>query len=188
MSDVTITNDFNLAIPIEEEDKILWVHSTPISKEVFKKFYLPLSKAFSVLHAEQINMLSGPKIAAYLLQDVADEMGQGDLIRDGFINEIRRITNVCLLTDKGWEVWPLETAAKKKRISADNVDEVTSAAVFFTLNWHGLPKIIRKRMIQSTAEMHNWSLTSLSPMEWIDTLPKSTPEESSPPETSSVPH
>jgi hypothetical protein len=187
MSEITISSDFNLVIPIEEENT-LWVHSMPIPKEVFKKFYLPLSKAFSVLHAEGINMLAGPKISIYLLEEVAEKMGQLENVKAGLINEIRRLTSVCVLDEKGWIVLPLEVAVKQKKISQDSVEEVISAAVFFTLNWHGLPRLIRKTMIQSVAEMHNWSLTSLMPMEWINTLQTSTAVEDSTTPTSSVPH
>jgi hypothetical protein len=189
MTDISITSDFNLAIPVQETDtRVLWIHSKPVSKEIFKKFFMPLSKAFSQLHAEGINVLAGPKVAAYLLEEIAENMGQGAIIRAGFINEIRRITTVCVLGDKAWETMPLEVAAKRNKMSEDLVDEATAAAVFFTLNWHGLPRQARKMMIQMAADLHNWQLTSLDSTAWADSLPISTTEETTPAVTSSVPH
>ena len=190
MTDIAITGEFNLAIPVLENDThVLWIHSRPVSKDIFKKYYLPLSKAFSQLHAEGINVLAGPKVATYLLEDIGDQLGQGTLIREGFINEIRRITTCCIFTGTKWETIPLEVAAKKNKLADDIIEEAVAAAIFFTLNWHGLPRQARQMMIKMAADLHNWQLTSLPATAWADSLPIPIPEESIPKaEISSPPH
>lgn len=173
MSGVTLADDFSLCLPITAGDNVLWIHSIPVSKDVYKRFFLILAKAFSVMHAESVNSIVGPRIATYLLEDVAEKAGQLETVRNGFIAEIRRITTVCALTDQGWQQFPIDIAEKRKMIDEEVSQEAISAAIFFTLNWHGMPKNYREPMIAATAGMHEWQVLRSSLMEFLNSLPTS---------------
>jgi hypothetical protein len=57
--------------------------------------------------------MSGPRVAAMILKDKAIELGVWDGpegVERGLIQEIRRLANVFVPTDKGWETIPINEA------------------------------------------------------------------------------
>ena len=60
-----INRKLNLVIPIERADgSQIFTHSTPISAEVFDKYFLVIAKTFSAIYSEGLGPLGGPRVAA----------------------------------------------------------------------------------------------------------------------------
>jgi len=92
----------NLVIPIDQDEGRIYVHSTPISLEVFEKYFLAISKTFAAIYSEGLNVLAGPRVAALMLRRVSDDLG----LDTGLIDEIRRLSNVIV----SGKAVPLEVA------------------------------------------------------------------------------
>ena len=60
---VTLNKKLNLVIPIDTDKGKIWIHSTPISKEIFESNYLLLTKTLANLYANNIGPSFGPRIA-----------------------------------------------------------------------------------------------------------------------------
>ena len=74
-----INRALNLVIPVELESGTVYIHSTPISREVFEEFYLVISKTFTRIFTEGLGAIGGARIANLMLRDVAKETNQLDL-------------------------------------------------------------------------------------------------------------
>lgn len=140
--------DRSLNIVIEVESARLgtiFVHSTPISREVFERYFLVLSKVYSAFDRERI-WSSAPRVASLLLRTTAEatervSMSLGsprnewegpDGVENGLLNEMRRLTNVCLPGAQGWTTMPFVDAVRGGQIDADDVGDIESLLVFFT--------------------------------------------------------
>ena len=67
-----IDNKLNLVVQVEGEEGTLFVHSMPLSRMVWERYFVVLSKTFSAMIAEGMSFISGPRIAALMLRKVAD--------------------------------------------------------------------------------------------------------------------
>ena len=113
----------NLVIPIDNDDGRIYVHSTPVSREVFEKYFLAISKTFAAIYSEGLNVLAGPRVAALMLRQVSKDLD----IDTGLIDEIRRLSNVIVA---GKPV-PLEVALNQGVLSAEDYHEAEGMIVFF---------------------------------------------------------
>ena len=125
----------NLVIPVETDNGIIYVHSTPISRAIFEQYFLVISKTFSGIFSHGLGALAGPRIAYLMLKQTAQELGmwegqQG--VEKGLINEIIRLSNIVITGENGWETIPLDTAIKHGKIDSDTLSEVEGELVFFT--------------------------------------------------------
>src|ERR1017187_2795821 len=111
-----ISKSLNLVCPVETEGGTIYIHSTPIRKETFKEYFLILSKTLNQLYAEGVSQITGPRIAALMLKKIAEEDGTWETvgkrigIKDGLMNEIKRLSNVVLATEQGWKTIPVADA------------------------------------------------------------------------------
>ncbi len=133
-----IDKKLNLVIPIQTEAGELWLHSTPIALETFKLYYRTISKAYSEIFSEGVKYAatSGPRVAAMEIERVSRETNTWDGpagVEQGLINEIIRLTNVFMPTDKGWSMVPLDDAIRNGMLSESDREEVVNAIAFFTL-------------------------------------------------------
>ena len=96
-----IDRSLNFVMPVERENGTIYVHSMPISRQVFEANFLPISKTFTRLYTDGIGTTSGPRVAALMLREVATEMGIADKIERELFAEIRRLTNVILPGNTG---------------------------------------------------------------------------------------
>ena len=133
-----IDKKLNLVIPIQTEVGELWLHSTPITLETFKLYYKTISKAYAEIFSEGVKYAatSGPRVAAMEIEAVARKEGtwEGPAgVENGLINEIIRLTNVFMPTDKGWTMIPLDDAIRGGTLSVNDKEEVVNAIAFFTL-------------------------------------------------------
>src|SRR5215831_13634119 len=112
-TNVRISRSLNLVVPVDTEAGTIYVHSTPISRDVFERYYLVLSKTFAQIYQEGLAAIAGPRVGFLLLRDVAQNTRgtngapnawEGtDGVANGLINEIRRLTNVIMPGPAGWE-------------------------------------------------------------------------------------
>src|SRR6266566_2751167 len=80
-----ISRNLNLIAPLDTERGTVYIHSTPISRAIFEKYYKVLSKTYSALYTDGYAhaAISGPRIAAMLLKDTALATPNGHLGSDG---------------------------------------------------------------------------------------------------------
>ncbi|MEJ0017536.1 MAG: hypothetical protein WDN25_13415 [Acetobacteraceae bacterium] len=132
-----ISETLNLVVPIDQPDgTTIYVHSTPLSREVFETYYLVIAKTFSAIYGEGLSDIAGPRIAAMLLRDVAVRSGLWEGpngAERGLMAEIRRLSNVVMPGPNGWQTIPYQDAVDRKMIDSQDVGEVENALVFFTV-------------------------------------------------------
>jgi hypothetical protein len=119
-------------------------------------------------------------MAALLLKDEAKKMGQWDGpsgVENGLVNEIKRLTNVALPGEKGWETMPYDDAVRMGKIGPDDAAEVNNAIVFFTVGWWVYPKSRRVMALTGAARMWGGHCSSSSITEFAAGLLTSTEEK-----------
>lgn len=169
-----IDRKLNIVIPVETESKgLIYVHSTPISRDVFEQFYLELGKVFSQCF-DAINQahlaLTAPQLAYPALKTMTIKAGNWEEVKKGLINEIVRLTNVLVTGEKGWESIPLDLAIKREILDEDEESEVLSALTFFTAICRVAPKDLRMSFLEMAGSLRSWELTSLDSTEYLNGL------------------
>ena len=169
-----IDRKLNIVIPVETESKgLIYVHSTPISRDVFEQFYLELGKVFSQCF-DSINQahlaLTAPQLAYPALKTMTIKAGNWEEVKKGLINEIVRLTNVLVIGENGWESIPLDLAIKREILDEDEESEVLSALTFFTAICRVAPKDLRMSFLEMAGSLRSWELTSLDSTEYLNGL------------------
>lgn len=129
-----IDKALNLIVPVETDAGTIYIHSTPIGREVFERFFLVISKTFSALYSEGLSAVAGPRVAALMLKRLAIEAGiwEGDAgVENGLMAEIRRLSNVAIPTPAGWATVPLYDAVNRGHMTQEDVQEAEGCIVFF---------------------------------------------------------
>lgn len=131
-----INKALNLVIPIDwEKGGQIFVHSTPISREVFEQYFLVISKTFAAIFSQGLGAVAGPRIAYLMLKKTAEDMGLWagpSGVGVGLINEIIRLSNVSMPTAKGWKSIPLQSAIDKGMIDDETLADIEGELSFFT--------------------------------------------------------
>ena len=169
-----ISRRLHLVIPITQEGKTLYAHSTPIGAETFDMFFLPIAKTFSAIYTEGLGVIAGPRVAAKLLRRVAESLNQWDEVNTGLVAEIKRLTNVFAPSDTGWKMYPLDDAIRTNIIDKEDGAEVENAIVFFTLAWHMHNRNDREPVIRDAAILWGARTESLNCTDFRDSLQIST--------------
>ena len=131
-----INRALNIVIDLVRGDgSKIYVHSVPISPEVFDAYYLVISKTFETLYIEGLGRLAGGRVAAKLLRDVARRNGAKALedVEQGLMNEIKRLAVVIAPGVNGWETVTLHEATTRKVIDAEDFSSVENLLNFFTV-------------------------------------------------------
>lgn len=178
-----INKSLNLVIPIEyEKGGQIFVHSTPISREIFEQYFLVVSKSFANIFAQGLGAIAGPRVAYLMLKQTATEMGiwGGETgVQNGLMNEIIRLSNVLIPDKKGWKSYPLHTVIAKGILDKDTVADIEGELVFFTL----VSLMNKKNQVEGIMETVNglWGsqTTSSGFMEFQSSLTTSTKVENS---------
>lgn len=126
----------NFVIPIECEVGEILVHATPISREVFERYYMEIAKTFSRIYNDGLGITAGPRVAKMILKQVATDLGTWDGpagVESGLLAEIRRLANAVVPSPSGWEVISLHEAVTKGVINPDDAAEVDNALTFFSV-------------------------------------------------------
>lgn len=199
-----IARDLNLVLPVDTDSGTVYVHSTPISYEVFEKYFLVLTKTFSAIYQEGLNTIGGPKAAALLLKRIAmqtmgDERGTNawegpDGVENGLMNEIRRLTNVVMpvgslsavpdsdplvMAPGGWETISFYDVINKKLLSRQDIAEVEGVVCFFIVSSACHQRKILPSFLDAMASLLDARIVSLSVSEYAHSLPTSIADESS---------
>ena len=166
-----------------ESNGTVHIHSTSISRSVFEQFYLELGKVFSQCF-DSINQahlaLSAPQLAYPALKSIAQKAGNWDGaggVKFGLVNEIIRLTNVIVSTEKGWESIPFDIAVKNEILNEDEEAEAISSLVFFTAISKVAPKDLKNSFLEMAGALRNWELISLECTEYMSGLPILTKKE-----------
>lgn len=172
-----IDKRLSLVIPVFRDDgSKLFVHSTPVSSDLFETYWEPVGKAFSSIYSGGFGIIGGPRIAAKMLQKVASEMGRWDGpngVKNGLVAEAHRLTNVLVPRDKGgWETVPFEEA-RKTVLEKSDVSEIEGAIAFFTVVSliHRLADL--EEVMSGAGRLWGAQTTSLDFTEFTNSLPTS---------------
>lgn len=164
-----------LVIPIEREDGArIYVHSVPISMQIFETYYLVMAKAFASIYNEGLGVTAGPRVAALVLRRVAENMGvwEGEGgVRNGLMNEMRRLTNVVAPGQNGWETVPFHEAVKNGVIDEDEVSEVENALCFFSCAYRMHRKTEREPILEGASKLWGGQLESSDFTAFMRSLP-----------------
>ena len=173
-----IDKKLNLVIPLERDDDTkIYVHSSPISMAVFETYYLVMAKTFSSIYNEGLGVTAGPRIAALVLKRVSENMGiwEGESgVRNGLVNEMRRLTNVIAPGENGWQSIPLQEAINKNLIDEDELSEVENALTFFTVAYRLHRKAEREAILNGASRLWGGQIESLNSTEYMSSLQTST--------------
>jgi hypothetical protein len=178
---VKINRNLNIVIPIDiEENKRIFIHSVPISRDVFETYYSELGKVFTQCFdaMNQAHLaLTAPQLAYPALKKIATEAGTWEAVKKGLINEIIRLTNIAMPGENGWDSIPFDLAMKRELLDEDTESEVLSSLVFFTSIWRTAPKELRESFLGMASSLRSWELTSLDFSEYLNGLPILTKKE-----------
>ena len=183
-----IDRALNLIIPLDSEKHgRLYIHSTPISRDIYKANYRVLARTFAQMQADGVTVAAGPGIARLALESVSREMGQSERDPEGIwphvqrevVNEIIRLTNVAVPTaDKGYESMPLSTAYAREIFDTEDRDNIEGTLAFFCLEASLHPRDLATAMLSHVGGMWGFRVTSLRFTEFLSSLPISKPGES----------
>jgi hypothetical protein len=179
MANVTINKKLNLVIPIEEDGNIkAWIHSSPISREVFESNYLLIVKTLSNLYGNGVGPVMSVRVAKLGLKDTAKEMNDQQDISINLINEIHRLTMILMPNPMGkWESLPYDVVANRKLIDEDTLAEVENALVYFIVASAIHLKNELPTVYQGLFQIWNAQTTSSNVTDYMSSLPMLTPTE-----------
>jgi hypothetical protein len=160
-------------IPVERDGGPVYVHSMPISREVFERYFMTIAKTFGRIMVEGLAHTS-PRIAMLMLRKTAQDDGNwsgAGGVELGLVSEIRRLTNVLLPSDNGWEMLSWHDAVREKRLDDEEVAEVENLLAFFILSAAMRRRKEHEEMMEAMAEAFNLQTTSLDCTEFASSLP-----------------
>lgn len=172
----------HLVIPIYEDEEggkiSAYVHSSPLSEDMVDQYFFILGQTYAMVFSRGLGIAAGPAHALRILRHVATEAGQWEDdpvtkrvgVKNGLVEEIRRLTNLAIQRDGKWEVVPISVAANQGWISADDKSEVENAIVFFIVSSATLGRAQRRAMVQAGADLWGAAITPLDTMAWVNSL------------------
>lgn len=170
-----IADKLYLIIPLYADDAdtvIAYAHAAPVSRDVFQAHYKIIARTFTTLHGDSL-VLGGPRIASYVLKDVAEQMGVAQSALS-FMNEVKRLTNVLIATPTGWDSMPLHDAINQKALNEDDLSEVVNAVVYFTVASAMHPRRELNQIMSGVVGMWGAQISSLDYTAFIGSLETST--------------
>jgi hypothetical protein len=176
----TISRKLNIVLnPFETKDGLAYVHSIPVGRQTFEMCFRPMARAMSAIVSEGIGPITGPSIAALLLQQEANIIGEGDAISKTLMPEIKRLTNVMIAGKD--QVIPYGVVEQRNILDEDQRSEIENLLVFFTLaSWIRLPEGLSRGLgIEGLRELWKAQTTSLELMGFMSSLKTSTTPASS---------
>ena len=169
-----IDKSLNLVFPIDREDGQVFVHSTPISHDVFRRYYDVLAKTLAWIYQNGVSAISGPKIAAMVLEDIAKSMDKWDGeagVANGLMAELRRSSSIIMPAAKGgWFANPLQMAIDEKRLDPEEIEEVEGVIVFFICVSATLARAQRGPILAAAADLWGAHVSSSSFTEFLSSL------------------
>ena len=179
-----LNRQLNLVIPVHAEDGETvraYVHSVPISSEVYTMHWRVLSRTFSDIITSGL-MPVGARVAAKMLEDVSRDLATGDgtqETRSTLLPEIHRLTNVIVSGEKGWSTLPLEDAVKTGALDKSDADEIEGTLVFFTVGSHLFMRANRAELLTGAVGSWGGRIVSSDCTAFLNSLQTSTSAASS---------
>jgi hypothetical protein len=173
---VKINRKLNIVFDVETDRGIAHVHSVPISRAVFEDHFMVISRTFSAFYTNGFGPLVGPRIAKLMLLREAGTLGEEERVKSTFLPEIERLTTVLIPGERKWESLPLGVAHSRKIIDDDTLNEVEGCLVYFTLASAMNLKAELTVTLEALRQFWNGATTSLSAMEYMNSLPTLTPD------------
>jgi hypothetical protein len=173
---IAINKKLNLVLPVDTEAGKIWVHSVPLSREVFESNYLLLTRTLAHMYVNGIGPAFGPRVAKLVLKDVAKEINDEKDISADLINEIQRLTNFLMPSSNGsgWQTIPFHEIVIKKLVDEQILGEVENAIIYFIV---ASAVHLRSEMQMAMQGLQtNWKaqITSLTVTEYGNSLMTST--------------
>jgi len=168
--------------PVMTRTVIAWVHSVPLAGEVLEKYEIILAQTYSGCFGLGLGVTAGPAKAMRILKNIAmasNAWDGDDGVDKGLVEEIRRLTNVIVPTEKGWHAIPLEVAVAQKKLDSEDKAEVENAVLFFIATSATLPREPRKQMLEAMADLWDARLSPLNATAFASSLGTSTATASS---------
>lgn len=180
---MNIDRKLYLAIPVAMEDgSEIFVHSMPISSEVYKNYWKVLSKTFAAIGTGGFAAV-GPKVAMEMLREQAEEFKAWDTqngVQRGLLPEIRRLTNVVApVGNTGWQSIPFDDTQSKSLIDQEEYEEIEGKLIFFTASYHLFDKALRRAMLQGAFAPWRSQIISLDCTAFTNSLATLTKDGSS---------
>lgn len=131
----------NLVLTVDRADgSTVYVHSTPVSRQVYEAHYTFIHKVMSSLYEDiGANPVAIQRIVYLRMREMIDndaklrpqqQMFAG--VRQGFLEEVWRLTNVIVPGPGGYETIPFVEAEQNGTLDDDDVEEVKNDICFFT--------------------------------------------------------
>ena len=173
---VSISRKLNIVLPpFQTKDGTAYVHSVPIGRATFETCYRPMARAMSSIITEGIGPITGPSVAALILQQEADAIGEGETVKSGVMLDIKRNTTL-IFADKADQL-PYAVAMQRNVLDEDQQSEVENLLVYFTLvSWIRLPPDLASRLgLDGLRQLWNVQTISLDSTAFMSSLKTSTP-------------
>ena len=177
MAEAKLNRKLNLVMRVETGDGSIFVHSTPIGREVFEENFLVISRAFTQVYTNGLGPVTGPRVAALLLKQEAQSLGVWERTQQSLMAEIYRLTNVIAPTENGWESMPFDVAKKRGVLEEDTAAEVENCIVYFTCASSIHLKEEMKVAMEGLSTLWGALTTSLNVTAYMNSLPISTQDE-----------
>jgi len=128
-----INRKLNLVLSVTRDDGVeVYVHSTPISREIYEANFLALSKTVSSMYEEGLAPGICSRVALLMLKEVATRLNRTEAIERTLLPEIWRLTNVIMPNEKGYETVPFQTVINNSLLNKEDISEVQNFLTFFT--------------------------------------------------------
>jgi hypothetical protein len=200
MAEAKLNKALNLVLQVDSDRGPIHVFAQPLARSIFEANFRLMAKAFASLYMENLVAVSGPKVAALLLLEQAEDTGKRHEAEE-LLNEMRRLTNVLVPrvsnngSGGGYETIMYFEARKKGLISDDEAADIEGAVCFFTLVLRVGSPGQREGLLNGLRILWNAQTTSSNIMAFQASLATSTqaattgPSATPPPETrvSSIP-
>jgi hypothetical protein len=173
----------NLVLSVTTDDGAeMWVHHTPIRREVFQTHFLVITKTVSAMYEEGLPPNIASRVAMLMLRKVAKDMGTPipEQVEQALLPELWRLTNVMIPNPNGaagWLTVPLEKVIADKVIDEEDAEEVKNHVVFFTCASWVHKKNELEEMIYPILQNSGSQITSLNSTDFRPSSPTSTPVE-----------
>lgn len=158
-----ITDNLALTFKIGDRD----AYHTPLSREAFEAAYrlIAATKAALFDTTDQGLVLDGPLLALLTLKEEGNRLAakrgdEGDGGADALIRELTRLT---MVVGQDLELTPVASA----NLDPDEWQEALSDLIFFTVIYALTRKAEKPQRAESAAAMLGFSVTSLTPEEWM---------------------
>jgi hypothetical protein len=183
---VQIDRKMNLVIPVFSGGRTFYVHSVPISREVFEQNFVLLSRTLTTLYAGGATPMNARLAMLYLRKTASEMIGPGespDPLVTPITHEMNRLSSVLVPSAAGYEVLPWQQAIDRKTFDDEDAREVESILCFFTLAWHMHKKAELGGLVELLVGLGAQEVTSLTPTAFAASLTTSTEDATSAPRT-----